>query len=127
MARPYSIIVIETIPTSTDRPNVIEGRRGRVLDEPSRVRYYASRQTVDVSTGFTMGMQEVVTVGSPANLNATVGVLPSRQDDLLSETFGDTGEEIIIQGSNADAVTARELRVLVDVVAVADIPELVTG
>lgn len=121
MARPYTLTVIGVIPISGSIQNLVEGRSGRVLDEPSRVRVYATRESVAVTTGFTLGREEALPAGSVTNLNATNGTLPSRQDDLLVETFGDTGNEILIQGVNTDGAATRELRLLIDVIAVDDI------
>jgi len=121
VARPYTLTVINDIPLSSTIQNLLEGRSGRILDEPSRVRIYATRETVDVSMGQTLGREEILPAGSVTNLSTVIGSLPSRQDDLITETFGNGGEEIIVQGVNADAAAARELRLLVDVKAVSDI------
>jgi len=121
MARPYTLTVINDIPLSSTVQNLLEGRSGRILDEPSRVRIYATRETVDVTMGETLGREEILPAGSVTNISTVIGSLPSRQDDLITETFGNGGEEIIVQGVNADAAAARELRLLVDVKAVTDI------
>ena len=121
MARPYTITIVEDIPQASTVQNLVEGRSGRVMDEPSRVRVYATRETVDVTLGFVFGREEILPAGSVTNISTVIGSLPSRQDDLITETFGDTGNEIIIQGVNADAAAARELRLLIDVTAVDDI------
>jgi len=121
MARPYTITIVEDIPQASTVQNLVEGRSGRVMDEPSRVRVYATRETVDVTLGFVFGREEILPAGSVTNISTVIGSLPSRQDDLITETFGDTGNEIIIQGVNADAAAARELHLLIDVTAVDDI------
>lgn len=121
MARPYTITIVNDIPSATTVQNLVEGRSGRVLDEPSRVKVWATRETVDVTMGFILGRQEVLPAGSVTNISTVIGSLPSRQDDEITSTFGDAGEEIIIQGVNADGAAARELRLLIDVTAVDDI------
>ncbi len=121
MADPYTITVVEDIGISSTVQNLIAGRSGRVLDEPSRVRIYATRETVDVTMGMILGRTEALPAGSVANISTVIGSLPSRQDDLIVETLGLGGAEIIIQGVNADAAAARELRLLIDVAAVEDI------
>lgn len=121
MARPYTITVINDIPLASTVQNLVEGRSGRVLDEPSRVRIWATRETVDVTMGFILGREEVLPAGSVTNISTVIGSLPSRQDDLITETFGDTGNEIIVQGVNADGANPRELRLLIDVIAIGDI------
>jgi len=121
MARRYTLTEIRDIPLSEQINSLIADQPGQKVDEPSFVRVYATRETVDVQIGITIGRDVALPNGSVCNLNATVGTLPSRQDDLLWEGEADTGEEIIIQGINNDGAAARELRVLVDVVALEDI------
>jgi len=124
MARPYTITVVNDIPLASTVQNLVEGRSGRVLDEPSLVLVYATRETVDVTMGWILGREEVLPAGSVVNISTVIGSLPSRQDDLVAKTLGDTGNEIIIQGVNADGAAARELRLLIDVVAIDDIDNL---
>lgn len=121
MADPYTLTIVEDIPLSSTVQNLLEGRSGRVLDEPSRVRVYATRETVDVTMGMILGRTEALPAGSVTAISTVDGSLPSRQDDLIVETLGMGGAEIIIQGVNADAAAARELRLIVDVVSIEDI------
>jgi len=123
MARPYTITVINDIGIGATVQNLVEGRSGRVLDEPSRVRVYATRESIDVTMGFILGREEVLPAGSVTNISTVIGSLPSRQDDLITETLGDTGNEIIIQGVNVNAA-AQELRLLIDVVSIDDLDQL---
>lgn len=120
MARPYTITVINDIPATSTVQNLVEGRSGRVLDEPSRIRVYATRESVDVSMGFILGREEVLPAGSVTAISTVIGSLPSRQDDLITETLGDTADEIIIQGVNAN-VAAQELRLIIDVISIDDL------
>jgi len=122
MARPYSLTNITDIPLSTTVTSLIANEPGQKVDEDSQVRVYATRETVDISIGITIGRDVGLPNGSPCNLNAVVGTLPSRQDDLLWSGFAAANEEIIIQGINGDGAAARELRVLVDVRAIDDGP-----
>jgi len=121
MARPYTITVIEDIPLASTVQNMIEGRSGRVLEDEARIRVYATRETVAVTLGFTLGREEVLPAGSVVNISTVIGSLPSRQDDLITETLGAPGDEIILQGVNSDAAAPRELRLLIDVIAVDDL------
>lgn len=121
MADPYTITVVEDIPLSDTVQNLIEGRSGRVFDEPSRARVYATRETVDVTMGIILGRTEGLPSGSVVNISTVIGSLPSRQDDLIVELLGMGGAELIITGVNADAAAARELRLLIDVVSIEDI------
>lgn len=123
MARPYTITIVNDIPLASTVQNLVEGRSGRVLDEPSRVRVYATRESVDVTMGFILGREEVLPAGSVTNISTVAGSLPSRQDDLITETLGDVGNEIIIQGVNVNAA-AQELRLLIDVISIDDLAQL---
>ncbi len=120
MAPPYTITSITDIPATTTNRSVLLGEVGEQLDEPSRVKVYATRESVDVTMGISLGRQIALPVGSATNINAAVGTLPSRQDDLIFEGFGDTGDNITIQGQNVNAA-AQELRLLIDVVAIDDL------
>jgi len=121
MAPPYTITSITDIPLDTTNRSVLLGEVGEQLDEASRVVVYATRETVDITMGISLGRQIALPVGSATNLNTVVGSLPSRQDDEIFRGFGDAGDNITIQGQNVDGAAARELRLLVDVVAVEDL------
>jgi uncharacterized Zn finger protein len=91
----------------------------RVVREPSRVDIALTRESVDVTAQVTIGSEEVVRTGSPVNVNADVGTLPSFETDHVISTFADAGEEIAIIGGNANAA-AQELRANVRIVALDD-------
>jgi len=124
MANPYTITIVAIIPISGTIQNLVEGRSGRVFDEPSRMRVYATRETIAVTIGIDLGRETVLPAGSVTNINATNGTLPSRQDDLLVETVGNSLAEILIQGVNSDGAATRELRLLIDVVSLDDVLNL---
>lgn len=121
MSAPYQIAVINDVPLNSTVESLLLGRPGFTLNEPSRVRVYATRETVDVLLGLIVGQAIVMPNGSPANISTVIGSLPSIQDDLWAEGFGIAGDDIIIQAVNNDGVAAREARVLVKVVAVDDL------
>jgi len=118
MAGPYTIQVVEDVPLSTTR-SIIRDERGRTLPEASRIKCYANRETVDVFFTTTVGANEV-TSDAGAAVNATAGDLPSTRDDLLFDTFGNAGEEIVIRARNQDGAAAREARVTLFIVPVDD-------
>jgi len=120
MSAPYQIAVTPDLPLTSTTNNVLLGEPGATLNEPSRVRIYATRESVDVTAGFTLGQQVVMPNGSPTNIDTTIGSLPSIQDDLWAEGFGNAGDDIIVQGVNANAA-AQQLSLLVKVVAVSDL------
>lgn len=101
------------------RASMIEGEAGRLLVEPSRVRIYINQENVNVNFTVTIGSNEVAAaiIGS---IQATAGVFPIVPDDLKVESFGDTGEEIVIRAQNTDAA-ASEARVMVMITAVDDV------
>jgi len=122
MAAPYSIPQVTDIPPTTIDQNIILGRPGQTVDEDSQVIIYATRESVDVTMGVTLGQQVLVPVGSPTNINTVAGSLPSVQDDELARGLAAAGNDIIIQGENVNAA-AQELRVLVKVTALDDLAQ----
>jgi len=119
MARPYSISVIEDVPLSSVR-SILRDSRGRSVTEPSRVQVYANRETVDVTYNVLIGADSAYEDGVAA-IQATVGQGPVIPDDLIIDSFADTGDEIIVRARNADAAAAREARVLIRVTPIGDI------
>jgi len=116
--RPYTIPAIADVPLSSTQ-NIIEGLTGRTLDAASRIVIFANRETIDISFTINIGA-EVAMLRGVAAINTTAGDAPSTQDDMIVDTFGDVGDEIIIDANNADAAAAREARVLVFVTPVTD-------
>ncbi len=119
MAGPYSMDRVRDIPLSSQE-SLLADKRGRVLPEDSRVKIYANRETVDVTFTVTVGSTEVLAAGAGAAINAAAGDVPSTRDDLIADTFGFEGEEVLILANNADAAAAREARVIVFVTPVSD-------
>jgi len=81
---------------------------------------YATRESVDVSFGVTLGQQVLIPEGSPANINTVVGSLPSIQDDLVATGAAEAGMDIIVSAANVNAA-AQEMRVFIKVVAFDDL------
>ncbi len=121
MGRPYAMTVINDIALASTVQNVLAGLRGRTLQNRSMVEVFVNVEDVDVSLGITVGATEALPAGSRATLNATVGDMPSTRDDRVVRTFGNAGDEIVIQGVNGDAAAAAELRVIVWVTEVDDV------
>ena len=118
MARPYTISAIEDVAAnSTD--SLIEGLRGRTLSDNSRVRIFASREAINVTLDITVG-DESVGQGLLAQVLATLGTKPIVPDDLIIDTFGFRGDEIVIRANNLTA-GALEARVLIFVTAMGDL------
>lgn len=120
MSAPYQLALNPDLPLASVTQNVVLGQPGQTLNEPSRVKVYATRESVDVTMGFTLGQQVIMPVDSPTNINTVIGSLPSIQDDLLAEGWGVAGDDIIIQARNVNAA-AQQLSLLIKVVAADDI------
>jgi len=120
MAGRYSLTVINDLLALVGVPDILTGQPGAFVAEDSIVRVWATRESVDVLMGITIGRDVVLPVRSPANIVAAVGSLPSRQDDLIAESGAFAGQQIIINGANAN-VAAQELRVIVEVTPVGDV------
>lgn len=121
MADPYTLVAISDIPLSDRDNDLLDGQRGRTLNEPSLVEIALNGEDVDITMSVTIGAVDVLSAGSRVTLQATAGILPIFPDDVLVRTFGKAGDEIIIGGVNADAAAAREARTVVRVTAVEDV------
>lgn len=121
MAEPYTITAISDIALSDADDDLLDGKRGRTLTEPSLVEIAYNAEDVDITMGTTIGATDVLSAGSRVTLQATVGVLPSLRDDVLVRSFGLGTNEIIISARNADAAAAREARAIARVTAVEDV------
>jgi len=119
MGIPYTMTAINDLPIAGSA-SLLEGQSGRVLAEASRVRIFANREDVLVTLSVLVGKENVLEAGSGAALNTTVGDLPSTRDDLLVDTFGGQGDEVLIRGSNTNAAL-KELRVIVMITPVDDV------
>lgn len=112
----YTITSVFDVPAQGSEPNIILGRRGQKLDEPSRVLIYLTRESVDVQAAVNIGGTEVLSQG-PVNINTVNDTLPSTQDDKLIETFAQQGDDIIVSATNANVAT-QQLRVIVQVMPI---------
>jgi len=121
MARaPYTLSGITDIPLSGNVANVFAAQQGRILPQNSMVLLALNGETVDVSAGVNIGGEQTLEAGSRVTVQATVGVMPIIPDDQIVVSFGQTGQEIIVSGANADAAAARELRAIARVFGVDD-------
>jgi len=118
MAGPYTITNITDVPLSSTS-SLIAGERGRTLLEASRVKIYANRETVAILFNITLAGESLIQDGVSA-VQATAGQGPSIRDDLLIDSFGDAGDELVIRAANSDAAAAREARVVIFVIPVDD-------
>lgn len=121
MGRPYSMTVINDVALASTVQNILAGLRGRTLQNSSMVEVFMNAEDVDMSVGVTVGATEALPAGSRVTLNATVGVMPSTRDDRVVRTFGNRGDEIVIQAVNGDAAAAAEIRAIVWVTEIDDV------
>lgn len=117
MATPYTITNVTDVPAGEEN-SLIQGDSGRTLARPSNVMIFANRESADVLFTITIGGNRILLSGSSA-INATAGDVPSTRDDLLVNTFGAAGEEIVILANNANAA-AQEARVILWITEVDD-------
>lgn len=118
MAGPYTIDSIIDVPLSSTE-SLLAALRGRTLPEASRIKCYANRETVDISFNSTVGIEEITSDASAA-INTVDGDGPIIPDDLLFDTFGLAGDEIVIRARNADGAAAREARVRLFIIPIDD-------
>lgn len=120
MAGRYTITVIRVLAINEEVADILTGQPGVFLEEESIVRFYATRETAAVTIGITIAREVGLPVGSPVNISAVAGSLPSRQDDLILKTGGFIGNQLIVSARSTDGAATREVRVLVDVNPVED-------
>jgi len=117
MAVPYTITNVTDVPAG-DESSLIQGDSGRTLARPSNVKIFANRESGDITYTVTIGGNRILLSGGAA-INATSEDLPSTRDDLLIDTFGAGGQEIVILANNAN-VAAQEARVILWITEVDD-------
>jgi len=118
MASPYTISRVQDVGIGATE-NIIQGLTGRTLVAPSRVQIALNRENVNVSFTVLVGAERVMLDGG-ARVNPTAGDLPILPDDLIIDTFGRGGDEIVINANNADAA-ASEARVIIKVTELDDV------
>jgi len=116
----YTITGITDIPITGNVANVVEGQQGITLRAPSRVKVFLNRESVDVLVGVNIGGTQVLEAGSPVPINATVGDMPSTQDDLYCEVMAMANDLIVVSATNANAAL-QEVRVLIQVMPIDDV------
>jgi len=119
MASPYTMNAVNDLPIAGSA-SLLDGQSGRVLAEASRVRIYLNRESVDVTFSILVGKENVLEAGGGAAINTVAGDLPSTRDDLMVDTFGNPGDEILIKGANVNAAL-QEGRAIVMVTPIDDV------
>ena len=117
MAGPITVTNITDVGINATA-SLLAGEAGRVLPEPSLVKIYANQENVNVSFTVSIGGR-LVADDAPAAIQATVGQMPIIPDNILVNTLGVDGDEIVIRARNVDAA-ASEARVIVFITPIDD-------
>jgi len=118
MASPYTITRVESI-AAAKTANIIAGQTGRTLVAPSRVIIALNRQVVEILFDIFIGSERVMVQGSAA-INTVAGDIPILPDNVYIDTFGNAGDEIILNATNTNAA-AKEARAVIIVTEVDDV------
>lgn len=116
----YSLTGITDIGIAGTVENVLDGKSGITLRQPSRVEVFLTREVVEVTCGVNIGGTQVLAAGSPVNISTVVGSLPSTQDDKVCDVIGGRNDLIVVSGANANAA-AKELRALLRITPIDDV------
>lgn len=92
---------VQTVGIGATVNNVLTGKFGRVLQEPSKVTVAITAQLVTAFATVIVG-REILMDGQ--ELDAT-NAAPRNPEDVLVQTFGERGDEIIVKVRNANAAT----------------------
>ncbi len=118
MARPYTIATLNDVPAATTE-NLLTGLKGRVLSAPSRVQIAFNSELSTDRISVLIGSDSVLDNARVTTV-AGGGIMPTLPDDNIVTTFGDTGDEMIINGFNS-AGAASEIRAIVRVTEIDDV------
>jgi len=113
-----SIAAVVSVPAGDTNNNLIKDLPGSVLDAPSKVNIYLTREAVGILISVTVGGTNVYPSG-PANISTVLGSLPSVRDDEVITIFAQQADEILITAVNSTAAPL-EARVLVKTMPVDD-------
>jgi len=115
----YSIKINRDVPLG-DTENLLAGLEGRTLEEDSIIAIFLNQEAVSGAWQITIGSRQVLQQNAIATLQATVGVMPIIPDDIAVLTNGEASQEIILNATNGDGASAREMRVSLFVMPVAE-------
>jgi len=118
MAAPYTLSVVRDVAASSSE-NIIEGQSGETLGERSRVMIALNREDVNITFDVFIGGERVMVNGGAA-INATVGDIPILPDDIIIDSFGKSGDKIVIRATNAEAAL-NEARAVVKITPIDDV------
>lgn len=118
MANPYTISTITDVAAGATT-NLLTGLKGRVLAAPSRVQISFNSELVTDRISVIIGSDNVLDNARVTTV-AGGGIMPSIRDDTIVTTFGNAGDEIIVNGFNS-AGAASEVRAIVRVTEVDDV------
>ena len=88
--------------------NALDGKFNRVLQEPSKVTV-AQVCDGDVATTIIVG-RELLMDDQDTLIESAAGASPRNPEDILAQTIGRAGEEIIVKVRNTDTVNAQTVK-----------------
>jgi len=118
MANPYTISTLNDVAIGATE-NLLTGLKGRVLAAPSRVQISFNSELVTDRVSVIIGSDNVLDNARVTTV-AGAGIMPSIRDDTIVTTFGNAGDEIIINGFNP-AGALSEIRAIVRVTELDDV------
>lgn len=118
MAVPLAIIDRVSVPAN-DQLNVIVGRKGTTLTGAAQIGIYLNREAVGITFTMFVGSQGVLENAGSA-VNATLGQVPSHQDDFVINTFGNSGDLLVLTAINSTA-GALEAGFILDITEIDDV------
>jgi len=118
MANPYTIATLNDVAIASTE-NLLTGLKGRVLAAASRVQLAFNSELVTDRVSVIIGSDNVLDNARVTTV-AGGGIMPILPDDNIVTTFGEAGDEIIVNGFNP-AGAASEIRVIVRVTEIDDV------
>jgi len=88
--------------------NVLDGKFNRVLQSPSKVTV-AQVCDGDVASTIIVG-RELLMDDQLTLIESAAGASPRNPEDIIAQTVGNTGEEVIIKVRNTDAAAAQTVK-----------------
>jgi len=101
MAVPIVLIDRVSVPANSES-NVIVGRKGTTLTANSMIPIWLNREAIGLTFSMFVGA-EAIMERAGASVAATIGQVPSFQDDKVVETFGKQGDLLVLNVTNTTA------------------------
>lgn len=99
---------VRTLAAGAVVANILEGKFNRVLQEPSKVSV-AQVCDADVAATIIVG-RELLMDDQLTLIQSAAGASPRNPEDIIVQTVGRVGEEVIIKVRNVDTVNPQVVR-----------------